>query len=49
MKKIIIAAALIFTTGIVVSRTKGSNIKPAQAAVAQKSFFESKKELASGD
>jgi hypothetical protein len=48
MKKIIIAAALIFATGIVASRTKENNVKPAQA-VAQRTFFDSKKELASGD
>lgn len=48
MKKIIIAAALIFTTGIVMSYSKADNVKPTPA-LAQNSGLEFKKDLGSGD
>lgn len=48
MKKIIIAAALIFTTGIVMSYSKTNNVKPAPAT-AQNADLVFKKDLGSGD
>jgi hypothetical protein len=48
MKKIIIAAAVIFTTGILSVRTKSTSVQPTYAMI-QKSVFDCKKELASGD
>jgi len=48
MKKIIIAAALVITTGVFASQIKHDNTQPTQVSV-QKTFYESRKELASGD
>jgi len=48
MKKFIIATALVFTTGIVMSFSKTNEIKPIPAT-QQSSFLTIKTDLASGD
>jgi hypothetical protein len=48
-KTIIIAAALVFTTGILASQTKVSNATTVQATTIQKVLTTDRKELASGD
>jgi len=49
MKKFIIAAALVFTTGILASQTKENNTKTVQAITIQKSVSTDMKDLARGD
>jgi hypothetical protein len=48
MKKILIAAALIFTTGIVSLCINNNNVQSTSNAI-QQTFFNYQKELASGD
>jgi hypothetical protein len=48
MKKFIIATALVFTTGIVLSYSKTNDIKPLPATQPS-SFLTLKTDLASGD
>jgi hypothetical protein len=48
MKKYLIAAALVFTTGIVMSFSKTSSSK-SSPVIAQTSGFTFKKDLGSGD
>jgi len=48
-KTIIIAVALVFTTGILASQTKVNNTQTVQAITIQKAITADKKELASGD
>jgi hypothetical protein len=48
MKKVLIAAALIFTTGMVSLYIKQASLKPVSTAI-QLNFFDTNKELASGD
>jgi hypothetical protein len=48
MKKFIIAAALVFTTGILASQTKATNPQPVQVNVPHAVSFD-RKDLASGD
>jgi len=50
MKKIIIAAALVLTTGILASQTKvNSTAKTAQPLITKSALSSDSKELASGD
>jgi hypothetical protein len=48
-KTIIIAAALVFTTGILASQTKVTSATTVQAITFQKAATTDRKELASGD
>jgi len=48
-KTIAIAAALVFTTGILASQTKVNNTTTVQAITIQKAVSADRKELASGD
>jgi len=48
-KTIIIAVALVFTTGILASQTKVSSTSTVQAITIQKAVSADRKELASGD
>jgi hypothetical protein len=49
MKKIIIAAALVFTTGILASQTKVSHAQPTTVSIQRPSISTDRKDLASGD
>jgi len=50
MKKIIIAAALVLTTGVLASQTKVKNSAPnAQPAITKSTLSTNSNELASGD
>jgi len=48
-KTIIIAIALVFTTGILASQTKVGSATTVQAVTIQKAVATDRKELASGD
>jgi len=48
-KTIIIAAALVFTTGILASQTRVNSTPTVQAVTIQKTVATDRKELASGD
>jgi len=48
MKKIIIAVAVIFTSGILTLCVNQKSVQPTSAVIKQ-SFYDCKKELASGD
>ena len=47
MRKVLIAATIVFTTGVLSLFTKVNHVKPMSAI--QIAFFDCKKELASGD
>jgi hypothetical protein len=49
MKKFIIAAALILTTGVLASQTKVNVSQPVQPVIVKPTFSSNAKELASGD
>jgi len=49
MKKFIIAAALVFTTGVLVSQTKINTPQPSASITIQKTVMADRKDLASGD
>jgi len=49
MKKFIIAAALVFTTGILASQTKFNNVQSTPTISIQKTLAADRKDLASGD
>ena len=48
MKKIIIGAAVVFTTGILSLYIKVGNVQPASVSI-QQTFYNYQKELANGD
>jgi len=49
MKKLIIAATLIFTTGILASQTKMNNNHPASVSIQKFTISNEKKDLATAD
>ncbi|WP_183574754.1 hypothetical protein HDF18_00635 [Mucilaginibacter sp. X5P1] len=49
MKKLIIAATLIFTTGILASQTKMNNSHPASVSIQKFNISTEKKDLATAD
>jgi hypothetical protein len=49
MKTIIIAAALVFTTGILASQTTVSHAQPTNTTIQRPSISTDRKDLASGD
>jgi hypothetical protein len=49
MKKFIIAAALILTTGVLASQTKVNASQPVQVIITKSTLANDSKELASGD